>query len=144
MDRHLARILAVQTLFEVDAARHDPQAVLDRQVEEHGAQPASRDFAWKIISCTLDHQEEVDALIRSAAPAWPLEQLAGVDRAVIRAACGEALYNIGTPVKVVINEAVEVAKQYGGENSGRFINGVLGTILSTESSTTSGKHEARG
>jgi N utilization substance protein B len=131
--RRLGRVLAVQTLFEVDAAGHDQRQVLDRLAEEEQAPAVSRDFAWRIISCTLDHQDEIDRLLRSAAPAWPLEQIASVDRAVLRAACGELLYNVGTPGKVVINEAVELAKEYGGENSGRFINGVLGTIVDLRS-----------
>jgi N utilization substance protein B len=137
-NRRLGRILAVQTLFEVDAAAHDPRQVLDRQAEEEGAGATSRDFAWRIISSTLEHRDEIDGLLRRAAPAWPLEQIASVDRAILRAACGELLYNVGTPGKVVINEAVELAKLYGGENSGRFINGVLGTILDARTANAAG------
>jgi N utilization substance protein B len=128
-NRRLARVLAVQTLFEVDATGHDPREVLERQAEEEGAGDPSRDFAARIISCTLDHLGEIDALLTRAAPAWPLEQIARVDRAILRVACGELLYDVGTPTKVAINEAVELAKLYGGEHSGRFINGVLGTIV---------------
>jgi len=131
--RRMGRVLAVQTLFEVDAAQHDPRQILDRQAEEEGASAPSRDFAWRLISCTLEHQGEIDRLLAGAAPAWPLEQVASVDRAVLRAACGELLYDIGTPYRVVINDAVELAKLYGGQHSGRFVNGVLGTIVSARS-----------
>ena len=127
--RRLARVLAVQTLFEVDATSHDPRDVLERQAEEEGAGSPSRDLAARIVSSTLDHQGEIDALLARAAPAWPLEQIARVDRAILRAACGEILYDVGTPPKVAINEAVELAKLYGGEHSGGFVNGVLGTIV---------------
>ena len=127
--RRLGRVLAVQTLFEVDAAGHDPREILERQAEEESAGSPSRDFAWRIVSCTLEHREEIDSLLREAAPAWPLEQVANADRAILRVACGELLYDVGTPVKVAINEAVELAKLYGGEHSGRFVNGVLGTIV---------------
>lgn len=128
-DRRLARVLAVRTLFEVDVTNHDTRQVLDRQAEEEGANAAVTGFAWRVVSSTLAHREEIDQLLRGAAPAWPLEQVATLDRAVLRAACGEMLFDVATPIKVVINEAVEIAKQYGGDSSSRFVNGVLGTIV---------------
>jgi len=133
--RHLARTLAFQTLFEL-ASRggQDIDYVLVRRIEEleeesnQMLQPKSTAFAGRLVRGALEARQEIDERIARLAPAFPVEQLAATDRVVLELAAYELLYERSTPVKVAINEAVELAKTYGGESSGRFVNGVLGTI----------------
>ncbi len=126
--RHHARVAALQALYELDSSRHDALAALERVVaQDHLSQDAAA-FARDLIEGVLAQQDEIDRIIGQAAPAWPVSQLAAVDRNILRLAIQEMLGDNGTPVRVVINEAVELAKQYGSESSRRFVNGVLGSI----------------
>jgi transcription antitermination protein NusB len=129
--RHLARVMAMQALYEVDAVDGDPAAALDAVAAEHQARPRARTFASDLVQGVLHHLEVIDAVIGAAAPQWPLAQVAGVDKAVLRVAVFELLFGRRVPPKVAINEAIDIAKTYGGEGSGRFVNGVLGHVLAT-------------
>jgi N utilization substance protein B len=129
--RHLARVMAMQALYEVDAVDGDPAAALDAVAAEHQARPRARNFASDLVQGVLQHLEAIDAVIGAAAPQWPLAQVAGVDKAVLRVAVFELLFGRRVPPKVAINEAIDIAKTYGGEGSGRFVNGVLGHVLAT-------------
>jgi N utilization substance protein B len=126
--RHQGRILAMQTLYEADIARHATDAVLDRLIDEGDYPPATAAFARRLVTGVLAHLDEIDPLIAEAAPTWPLSQMAKIDKSILRLAVHEVLYEPEIPYKAAINEAVEIAKLYGSDSSSRFINGVLGTI----------------
>jgi N utilization substance protein B len=128
--RHQARILALQILYEVDLAGHDVDEVLARTFQEQPAPADTRRYVERLVRGVLAHREEIDRLIEQAAPAFPVSQLASVDRNVLRIAIYELLHEPKVPVKAAINEAIELAKRFGGDSSGRFVNGVLGTIAS--------------
>jgi N utilization substance protein B len=128
--RHRARIVALQALFEIDIAHHDPEVVLQQRFAVKPLPEAGCDFARTLVQGILEHQAELDALIRDNAPEWPLDQVAVIDRNILRMAIFEFVVEGNTPVKVAINEAVELAKLFGSDSSGRFVNGVLGTIVS--------------
>ena len=130
--RHLARVMAMQALYEIDAVDGDPAAALDAVAAEHQARARARSFASDLVQGVLHHLEAIDAVIGAAAPQWPLAQVAGVDKAVLRVAVFELLFAQRVPPKVAINEAIDIAKTYGGEGSGRFVNGVLGHVLATD------------
>ena len=127
--RRQARIVALQTLFEVDSAHHPPERVLRQRLEGAALPQPGEEFAQFLVSGVLDHQEQLDPLIQDYAPEWPLEQMAFIDRNVLRIAIFELLVARSAPAKVIINEAVELAKLFGSDSSYRFINGVLGTLL---------------
>ncbi len=131
--RRLGRVTAMQVLYEIDAVGSDPSVSIDGLIEEYEASNEVKTFASTLVQGVLRRLPEIDALIEEAAPQWPLAQVAGVDRAVLRLAVYELRFGEGVPVKVVINEAIEIAKEYGGEGSGRFVNGVLGAIASRKS-----------
>jgi N utilization substance protein B len=130
--RHRARIIALQALFEVDIVHHDADAVLQQRLATKPLPKAGRDFARTLVQGILEHRAELDALIQGNAPEWPLDQVAIIDRNILRMAIFEFVIEGNTPVKVAINEAVELAKLFGSDSSGRFVNGVLGTIVSKE------------
>ncbi len=129
-DRHRARIVALQALYEIDIAHHDPEVVLQQRLVYKPLPEAGRDFARTLVQGILEHQADLDALIQDNAPEWPLNQVAVVDRNILRMAIFEFVVEGNTPVKVAINEAVELAKLFGSDSSGRFVNGVLGAIVS--------------
>ena len=128
--RKRARRVAVQALFEIDSVGHKPGVVIDeRLAAEHFNEEGAQFLRW-LVSGVLRNQEAMDAIIAKYAPEWPVNQLAIVDRNILRL----ALYELGAsdgdaPPKVVINEAVELAKTFGGDSSPRFVNGVLGAGL---------------
>ena len=134
--RHIARTLALQTLFELDVKGDlglTPEAVepiLIRNREEHGEGIKDVSFAKNILSNTLSRRITIDDIITRAAPDWPLEKIGTVDRNILRIGLSELLFGdrAQVPPKVAIDEAIELAKTFGGETSGRFINGVLGAI----------------
>lgn len=126
--RRLARRIALQALFEIDAVRHDPETTLGHRLEETKAAPEVETFARRLMWGVLNHQKEIDGYIRRHAPAWPLEEVAILDRNILRMAIFELLYEPDTPPRVAINEAVELAKRFGNESSRRFVNGVLGAV----------------
>lgn len=129
-DRHRARILALQALYEIDITDHDPEVVLQQRFAVKPLPEAARDFARTLVQGILEHRVDLDALIKDNAPEWPVDQVAVIDRNVLRMAIFEFAVDGKTPVKVAINEAVELAKLFGSDSSGRFVNGVLGSIVS--------------
>ncbi len=126
--RRKARIIALKTLYELDSVGHEPRESLSRLLEENPAPADVVAFAQELVSGVLDHREEIDEVIRQKAPAWPLDQVAVIDRNILRLAIYEILIDNRVPVRAAINEAVELAKSFGGESSPKFVNGVLGSI----------------
>ena len=129
-------MVAMQVLCEVDAARHDPILVLERRAVEESLSESARAFAQDLIEGALDNREEIDALIATFAPSWPISQIAVVDRNILRMAIYEMLHERETPLKVAINEAIELAKAFGADSSPKFVNGVLGSVVQTTSRET--------
>jgi N utilization substance protein B len=128
--RHQGRMLALQVLYEIDLTDHDPDEAMARAFAEHEpVTPAVVEHVRSLVRGVGQHRETLDPVIAAAAPARDLAEQAAIERNVLRLAGYELLHVPGVPPKVVINEAVELAKSFGGENSGRFINGVLRTIL---------------
>lgn len=130
-ERRQARVAALQTLYEVDIARHDPEEALARNAEILRLSPEALTFAEELLRGTLARLTEIDAEIAVAAPEWPLSQMARIDKNTLRLAIYEILYNTAVPAKAAINEAVELAKLFGGDASSRFVNGVLGAIYTS-------------
>ncbi len=128
--RRLARSVALQTLFEADAVRHDANTVLDRHIKDGTLAEEAANFAKQLVRGVVTNLEKLDKIISTNAPSWPMEQMAKIDKNILRLAIFEILFNNDVPVKAAINEAIELAKSFGSESSSRFINGVLGTIVS--------------
>jgi transcription antitermination protein NusB len=126
--RHKARMLALQALYEVDAVGRPPETVIERMLADADLAPEVSEFARALVSGTAEHKDELDGHIKKFAPAWPLDQIAIVDRNILRLAIFEILYDNKVPIKVVVNEAVELAKSFGSDGSAKFINGVLGAV----------------
>lgn len=118
----------MQALYEADCTGHDSRLSLARLVGERAACPAHLVYAWELLEGVLAHRETIDGTIVRFAPAWPLEQMAPVDRNILRLALFEILIDRKVPLKAVINEAVELAKAFGSAGSAKFINGVLGSV----------------
>jgi transcription antitermination protein NusB len=130
-NRHLARSIAMQALFEWDfrGQSADIDNIVGRDLEELGPGLDETEFAKKLVEGILSNREEIDRLITKYAPQWPIEQITVIDRNILRMGIFELkLNNGGVPPKVAINEAIELAKNFGGPSSGRFVNGVLGAI----------------
>ena len=123
-----ARALALQTLYEVDSVGHDMEETLAHLLSDAGLPEESITFIRELVSGVIHNQQEIDQRIKQFAPAWPLEQIPVIDRNILRLAIFEVLFDNKMPVKVAINEAVELAKSFGSDNSARFVNGVLGSI----------------
>ena len=127
--RRRSRIIAFQALYEADQAGHETADVLERHLDETGLSEEASGFVQELVDGVGEHLAEIDAMIRERAPAFPLGEMAPVDRNVLRLAIFEICFdNRPAPVAVVINEAVELAKGYGSESSGRFVHGVLGSV----------------
>lgn len=130
--RHLARSVVLQSLYEWDfyGAAHDLKSIVERNMLEFAPGIDEPEFIWKMVNGVIEHKEEIDNIITTAAPEWPLPQISVVDRNVLRIGIYELLYADAkeVPPKVAINESIELAKNFGGPNSGKFINGVLGAI----------------
>jgi N utilization substance protein B len=126
--RTRARALALQVLYEVDIASHSPAEVLKTRLEETPLAHDLAEFARQIIFGILPLAHELDQLIARYAPEWPLDQIAAIDRNILRMALWEFAFFHETPIKVAINEAVELAKHYGSDSAPRFVNGVLGSL----------------
>ncbi len=130
--RQLGRSIVLQSLYEWDfyGQKGDLATIVERNLKEFGPGINEPEFVWKLIKGIIEHKDDIDTIIRKAAPEWPLEQVALVDRNALRIGLFELLYadRGEVPPKVAINEAIEIAKNYGGPNSGKFINGVLGTV----------------
>ncbi len=126
--RTRARSLALQALYEIDIANHPPADVLHERLEDSDLSDDLADFARQIIFGVLPLKHALDQIIARYAPEWPLDQIAAIDRNILRVACWEFAASRQTPVKVAINEAVELAKLYGSDSAPRFVNGVLGSL----------------
>ena len=127
------RVLALQVLFEVDLTGHPWEQSLGAHAAAVQAPKAVVAFAQAKVEGVLQAIEEIDEVIRLHAPAWPVSQLSAVDRNILRIALHELAPGSATPPKVAINEAVELAKEFGGEGSSRFVNGVLGAAFEDRS-----------
>lgn len=129
--RHRVRIASLQVLFEVDATDHAIDLVYERRRLEDQLGVEGERFLHRIVFGVWEHRSYLDRIIEEAAPNWPITQMPGVDKAILRIAIFELLIDDieKTPIKAVINEAVELAKQFGSDNSSRFVNGVLGTVV---------------
>lgn len=147
-NRHLGRIVALQTLYEQDFRREvgdpnlDLKEVLGRNIDRYQETIDDTAFIEKLVYGIDEKQKAIDGVIAPVAPEWPIEQIARMDRIVLRIGVYELLYDNSVPPKVAINESVELAKAFGGDNSSKFINGVLGTVLrnkETEAETAKAK-----
>ena len=128
-ERRQIRQLALQALYEIDCVGHPPEEILARQIETHAdLSQESLDFLRQMVLGTLAYADALDQFIADSAPEWPVDQLAIVDRTILRLALWEFAVSSETPLKVAINEAVEIAKRFGSESSPRFVNGVLGSL----------------
>ncbi|HEX5480597.1 MAG TPA: transcription antitermination factor NusB [Dehalococcoidia bacterium] len=126
--RRKSRVAALQALYEGDVSGHDPLQALDRLSAEEDLSESQRTFAQELLSGVIEKRESIDDVIRQAAPQWPVAQISAIDRNILRLAIREILMNNGAPIRAAINEAVELAKIYGSDNSAKFINGVLGSV----------------
>lgn len=126
--RRLARSVALQALYEIDCTHHSPAQVLRYRLEETPLPEPAVKFARCLVYGVLQHRAVLDAYIQKQAPEWPLEQVAIVDRNILRMALYELAQDSRTPLKVVINEAIELGKTFGSDSTPRFVNGVLGAL----------------
>jgi transcription antitermination protein NusB len=126
--RTRARSLALQVLYEVDVANHPPADIYKLRLEDNPLSDDLSDFARQIIFGVLPLTTTLDQIIAKYAPEWPLDQIAAIDRNILRMALWEFAVYHNTPIKVAINEAVELAKHFGSDSAPRFINGVLGAL----------------
>lgn len=127
--KHQARVLALQVLYEIDMTKHPIDDVLPRTLEEQEATPPIAQHVKRLVDGVSANLDVIDEHIAIAAPAFPVDQLPLVDRNVLRMATFELMFEPAVPPKAAINEAVEIAKRFGGPNSSRFVNGALRTIL---------------
>ena len=128
--RRKARVLALQTLYEVDCVGHELEATLVHLLASERLSEGNTTFVRQLVTGVIQNREQIDRNIKNFAPAWPVEQIPVVDRNILRLAIFEILLDNRVPVKVAINEAVELAKTYGSDNSSKFVNGVLGSVSS--------------
>ena len=129
-NRHLARAIAMQSLYEWDFydGQRPVMEILERNLTDLGQKTEEQEFAKHIVQGFLDHRDVIDQSIRTFAPDWPLEKITTVDRNILRIGTYELMFNFDIPSKVAINEAIELGKTFGGESSGKFVNGVLGAV----------------
>jgi len=130
--RQLARSVVLQSLYEWDfyEQKADLIKITERNLKEFAPGLDEPEFVWRLVKGVIGHLDELDRIITKAAPEWPLNQISIIDRNALRLGLYELLYTDKNevPSKVAINEAIEIAKNFGGPNSGKFINGVLGTV----------------
>jgi transcription antitermination protein NusB len=127
-ERRKAREAALQALYEIDLAGHAGDVAISNILQDISLGPDAAAFARELVNGVIHNREKIDANIRQFAPAWPLDQMSVVDRNILRLAIYELLLDNKVPVKVAINEAVELAKSFGADSSPRFINGVLSSV----------------
>lgn len=148
-NRHLGRIIALQTLFELDFRRatgdktFNLEEVLQRNIGRYEATVDDKDFIIQLVHGVAEKEKELDTELQPIAPEWPIDQIARMDRVILRIGLYELKYSKDVPPKVVINEAVELAKAFGGENSSRFVNGVLGTAFRNLSGATDDQSDSQ-
>jgi N utilization substance protein B len=133
-ERRRVRRLAIEILYEIDCVSHPAEEVIERRLEANpNLSQDSIDFLNEIVIQTITVKDQLDQIIANYAPEWPVEELAILDRNILRIATWEMIFSQSTATKIAINEAVELAKRYGADNAPRFINGVLGGIATKES-----------
>lgn len=132
LNRRLARVIALQALYELDTTTHSIEAVMTERLAENQTDEELRKVIYQLVGGVRDSQAKIDRLIQHSAPEWPLDQVAVIDRNLIRMAIYECAIWGETPIKVAINEAVDLAKDYGSESASRFVNGVLGALVANE------------
>lgn len=128
--RHKGRITALQVLYELDCTQHEAKDILSRLSAEKNLPTEVVNFSKKLVEGVIQNKSKLDDFIKHFAPAFPIEQMPVIDKNILRLAIFEALFSDNTPVKVAINEAVELAKSFGSDSSSRLINGVLGSVAS--------------
>jgi N utilization substance protein B len=126
--RRKARIAALQALYELDCTRHKAEETSARLRAGETLTQEALDFSEELVKGVLQHKSELDALIKRFAPAFPVEQMSIIDKSILRLAIFEVLFGDKTPLKVAINEAIELAKDFGSDSSPRLVNGILGSI----------------
>jgi N utilization substance protein B len=132
-ERRRARSLALQALYEVDSVDHPTEEVIAFHLEKNESLgDEAQAFMQRLVLGTIEYASKLDDLIASCAPEWPVDELAILDRNILRLALWEFAASGETPLKVAINEAVELAKRFGSDSSARFVNGVLGTLADRE------------
>jgi N utilization substance protein B len=130
--RRRARALVLQALYELDFTDHSAQAAIEARFDDRPLPDAAQEFAQSLVMGVQTYKTYLDSVVGELAPEWPISQIAAVDRNVLRIAIYELLFEPDIPPKVAINEAVELAKMFGGESSPRFVNGVLGSLVSRD------------
>ena len=130
--RHLSRSIAMQSLYEWDFSdkKKNLEEIVEKNIREFGPGLEDKSLIWQLVKGIVEHLSSIDKIIEKAAPEWPISQITIVDRNILRLGLYELLYadKKEVPPKVAINEAIELAKSFGGESSGKFVNGVLGTV----------------
>jgi N utilization substance protein B len=130
--RRKARSVALQALYEIDCTTHSPDLVVEQRLAEQPLDDELIEFARRLVAGVMDQTPALDKLIQKYAPEWPLDQMALIDRNILRIAIWEFAADRHTPIKVAINEAVELAKLYGSDSAPRFVNGVLGALATRQ------------
>lgn len=150
-NRHLGRIVALQSLYEIDfraEEKLDAEEVTKRNLGQYEDAIDDDDFVFSLVHTVIRKQDELDKVLQPAAPEWPVDQIARIDKVILRMAICELLFQKDTPPKVAINEAVELGKRFGSDNSSKFINGVLGTVyreqIESESQSKGSKPQSKG
>ncbi len=128
--RRRARAVALQGLYELDFTRHSPEYALGCRLRDRPMSASATAFTFHLVEGVVDRKSELDLVMAELAPEWPVDQIAVVDRNILRIAIYELLFDSDIPPKVAINEAVELAKLFGSDSSPRFVNGVLGSLAS--------------
>ena len=126
--RRRARTLALQTLYAVNSSGHSAEEVANQLLADENLSEDNTNFTRQLVSGVIQNKDRIDEHIKRFAPAWPIDQIPAVDRSILRLAILEILFDNKVPVKVAINEAVELAKAFGSDNSSKFVNGVLGAV----------------
>jgi transcription antitermination protein NusB len=134
--RRKARTVALQALYEIDCTTHPADTVLEERLTDQPLTAELNDFARKLVQGVMAQTPALDRLIQKFAPEWPLGQMALIDRNILRMAIWEFAADRQTPIKVAINEAVELAKLYGSDSAPRFVNGVLGALATRQAEVT--------
>jgi N utilization substance protein B len=136
--RRKARVTTLQVLYEIDCSSHKVEEVLYRILQESPLPEPTADFARGLINGVIQNKQAIDSEIRRFAPLFPLEQLAAIDRNILRLAIYEILFDSQVPVKVAVNEAVDLAKSFSSDSSPKFINGVLGSVIANSEQLLTG------
>jgi N utilization substance protein B len=141
--RRRARIIAIQALYELDLTDHLPEMVVARRIEDDNFVQEGAPFLYHLVMGVLEYKDHLDDMIQRYAPEWPIEQMAPIDRNILRMALFEFSIDGATPVKVAINEAVELAKLFGSDSAPRFVNGVLGSLAGEDVAVSTSETSAK-